>query len=268
MIIIELLMESWIKKYTISYKGRPLLRVVISGEIWRAYHWRILCKRIWRPGKPWRGRWLVRDCLNYAPIYGCRSPFYDDSPADGEGGPVIYSVRLKVNDKYHGEIIPMSYAMMLPGSYYCSYKNNDFRIFIRNRRLRWADRNMIILGSKNDSQICWFFLFKGLYSGAKPTTVKESYNINLGNKYYTLIDPGSVPVAVNGTEAAVYFLWSYQHQGTCKPCWSRNHGCQRLQNSTAYIYTSEAKDGHDTVGNTWTIIRLLTGQPWHKPTEM
>ena len=32
--------------------------------------------------------------------------FLDDSPEDGEGGPIVYDIKLKVNGRYRGDIIP------------------------------------------------------------------------------------------------------------------------------------------------------------------
>ncbi|MCE5249149.1 hypothetical protein LLG96_02910 [bacterium] len=183
--------------------------------------------------------------------------FSDDSPEDNEGGPIIYSVRIKVNGKFHDDIIP---DIMLddstrdrttaitkiteqdyvdpPPSVKIGRPNYDY-LGIEGRVPKFAD---------------YFYMkdyIKGTSVGVKH--VEKNFNITLGNQYYQFVDPGSGAVSVNGTQTAVYFF----DIANIKEHVNRVEAYITVANDyrieTTLIYTKDTAGGHDTAGKVKTF---------------
>ena len=188
---------------------------------------------------------------NYAPtpiIVALR--FMDDSPADGEGGPIIYDVRLKVNDKYRDDIIPVIMRDDVTRDRTTAFFSIGDQAYVRPEasvNVGKPKEDILSLEGMIPKYADFFFL-RDYLNGSKPSNVKDKFNLNLADKYYAFVDPGSASIVINGTETVVYFfdLASIKEHANRVEAEITVANDYRIQ--TALIYPKDIKGGHDTSG--------------------
>ena len=181
--------------------------------------------------------------------------FLDDSPVDGEGGPIIYDVRLKVNGRYAGHIIPTIIQDDITRDRTTAVTNALFLEYL-------VPKTPIGNGPpKNDQLEMWesipkyadYLYYNEYITGIDSKNVQKNFNIDLAQQYYTLKDPGGGSITVNGTESIVYLfdLTSIKEHVNRVEVEIEVGNDYRIQ--TAMIYTRSAGGGHDTSGkiNSW-----------------
>ena len=181
--------------------------------------------------------------------------FLDDSPADGEGGPIIYDVRLLVDGTYRTDIIPDIMCDDITRDRTTAISNVSQRDYVTppaTVEIGRPDIDFLALEGTVPKYGDYFYL-KDYQTGANMKNVNKNFDIELAEKYYQFIDPGALPIQVDGTETAAYFF-DISH--------IRNH-VDRIQFEvtaandyriqTAMIYTKDTEGGHDTTGKNKTF---------------
>ncbi|MFC1573621.1 hypothetical protein ACFL30_00395 [Candidatus Latescibacterota bacterium] len=180
--------------------------------------------------------------------------FLDDSPEDGEGGPVIYDVKLKVNGRYRGDIIPRIIVDDVSRERTSTIINPLYQKYLT------PDSPVGIGGPSHDQLEMWGtlpkymdYLYNEEYmAGMDMKNVQKNFGINLSQKYYSFLDPGINQANANGTESIVYYF----DISTIKEHVNRVEAEIEVANDyriqTALIYTKKTEGGHDTTGKVST----------------
>ncbi|MBN1290335.1 MAG: hypothetical protein JXB48_00725 [Candidatus Latescibacteria bacterium] len=192
---------------------------------------------------------------NYAPtpmIYAVR--FLDDSPNDNEGGPVVYNVRLKVNNKYRDDIIP---DVIMDDS-----TRDRTTAITKVTEQVYIDPLSTAGNGKPDfdtlrlfeslPKYADYFYYSDYKKGANLKNVKDNFDINLANQYYTLLDPKSNRLEVSGTQSLVYLfdITSIREHVNRVEVEITVANDYRIEQSM--IFTKEVQGGHDTAGKVAT----------------
>jgi len=176
--------------------------------------------------------------------------FLDDSPEDGEGGPIVYDVRLKVNGRFHDEIIPQ---MVLDDV----SLDRTSAITDRLESDYVEPKTSIGIGPPNydhfNIQASIFkyadvFYLNDLTKGYNSENVYDKYDRDLANSYFTLMEQTGKPINVNGTQTIVYLfdlasITEKLHRIEAVTTVANDYRVQ-----TAQIFTMESRGGHDTSG--------------------
>ena len=181
--------------------------------------------------------------------------FLDDSPEDGEGGPIIYDVRLRVNGRETGDIIPTIIYDDITRDRTTAVINPLFVDYL-------VPKTPVGNGGPNHDQLeMWenipkyadYLYYNEYITGTDSKNVQKNFNIDLAQQYYTFKDPAGGPITVNGTESVVYLfdLASIKEHVNRVEAEIEVGNDYRIQ--TALIYTRSADGGHDTSGkiNSW-----------------
>jgi len=176
--------------------------------------------------------------------------FIDDSPEDGEGGPIVYDIRLKVNERYRDDVVPqvilddvtldrttaltdkLEFGYVEPTSI-VGHGAPEYDFLSINETLpKYAD----------------YFYYNNTIKGYNSGTIEGKFDRELADTYYKLVEFNDKPIAVKGTEAAV-FLFDLASIGSKI---NRIEAVTKVANDyriqTSMIYTDEARGGHDPSG--------------------
>jgi hypothetical protein len=188
---------------------------------------------------------------NYSPIplvVGIR--FMDDSPNDNEGGPIVYDVKIKIDGKYHPDIIPvvMLDDMILDRT--TALKKSYERDYLAPPASAMIGGPIYdFLGIEGSiPKYADYFYMRDSITGANPKNVRDGINLELVNKYLTFVDPGGGPIQASGTKCIVYFfdltsIKEHVNRVEAEITVANDYNIQ-----TALIYTKESPGGHDTSG--------------------
>ena len=176
--------------------------------------------------------------------------FSDDSPEDGNGGPIIHNVRLKVNGRFRDDIVPTIIKDDLRREWVTAItKTSQLKyldppggggqsgsiefpvVRVNERMLKYAD---------------YFFLMdhkKGYNIGYEKT-----YDLETAQSYYTIVEPNNQPIQVSGYDFIVYMF----DIGKITEDVQRIEAITTVANDynvqTTMIYTSNVEGGYDTSG--------------------
>ena len=183
--------------------------------------------------------------------------FLDDSPDDNEGGPVVYSVRLKVNGKYRDDIIPQVIRD--------DTARDRASAITKITELAYLDPLSTAGNGKPDFETLRLFetmpKYADLYynndykTGANSSNVKKNYDLNLDSKYYNFLDPGAPSFQTNGTEALVYIFDIVSIRENVNQVQAEIRVANDYRIQMSMIYTKEVQGGHDTAGKNANYYR-------------
>ena len=176
--------------------------------------------------------------------------FLDDSPEDGEGGPIVYDVRIKVNGKSREDIIPTiimddvtrDRTTAITEKLEADYLEPQSLVYYGAPKYEYTNTTQTI------PKYADLFYLQDLIRGNNSETVYDNYSKNLSNSYYSLVEQGGSPIQANGTEALIYFfdLASIGEKMNRIEATATVANDYRIQ--TAHIYTLQSQGGHDTSG--------------------
>jgi len=181
--------------------------------------------------------------------------FIDDSPEDGEGGPIVYEVRLKLNGRYHDEIIPQVILDDVTLDRTSAITDKLVKDYVEPKTSigigppEYDHYNI----SSTLPKYADYFMMDNLMKGYNSDNVYAKYNPQLGRQYYTFTEQAGKPFQANGSEAVVYLfdLASFTDKLHRLEAVTTVANDYRIQ--TSMIYTMESRGGHDTTGkeNSW-----------------
>jgi len=180
--------------------------------------------------------------------------FIDDSPADNEGGPIIYDVKLKVNGKFRPDIQPAVMLDDITRDRTTAITNvNQLDYVTPPASAKIGKPKYDYLGIEGSvPKYADFFYLRDYKTGANLKNVAGKFDVTLAEQYYKFIEPGGDPVQVNGTECAVYFfdlasIREHVNRVSAEITVANDYNIQ-----TAMIYTKDTGGGHDTAGKVKT----------------
>ncbi|MBN1293070.1 MAG: hypothetical protein JXB48_14615, partial [Candidatus Latescibacteria bacterium] len=176
--------------------------------------------------------------------------FLDDSPADNEGGPIIYDVKLKVDGRYRPDIVP---DIMLDDvtrdrtTAITKVTEQDYLYPPASVKIGKPEYDYLGIEGSLPKYADYFYI-KDFIKGTNLKNVVDNFDTNLARKYYQPIDPGGKPLQVNGSETAVYFfdistIRAHVNRVEAEITVANDYNIQ-----TAMIYTKDTGGGHDTAG--------------------
>ncbi|MHB9027777.1 MAG: hypothetical protein ACYC9O_03300 [Candidatus Latescibacterota bacterium] len=173
----------------------------------------------------------------------------DDSPEDGNGGPLVNDVRLKINGRYREDIKPQVIV-------------DDVTRDRTSALIKEIDKTYVepassikVGGTKYDFQALElnipkyadYFYMNDVMKGQNTTNISKDFNVELGKQYYQVMEPG-MPVRVNGTQYVVYLfdiasITEKVYRAEAELTVSNDYRVE-----TAQIYTENTTGGHDNQG--------------------
>ena len=176
--------------------------------------------------------------------------FMDDSPEDGEGGPIVYDVRLKIDGRYRDEIIPqiilddvrLDRTTAITDKLDAAYLEPKTSVGIGPPSFDFYSIQASL------PKYTDLFYLNDMIKGNNIDNVKLKFSKNLANSYFKLIEQAGKPIKADGTEAVIYIfdLASYTDKIHRVEAVTTVANDYRIQ--TSMIYTMESRGGHDSSG--------------------
>lgn len=185
----------------------------------------------------------------------------DDSPEDGEGGPVVSNVRLKINGRYRDDIRPQVILDDLT--------RDRTSFLVRETDIAYLSPDSGIQISKPDydflkldavlPKYADYMFYMDAVKGVNLANLNKKYNVNLAKQYFSMVDPG-IPLQLNGTQYAVYWFDISSIQEKVNRAEAELTVSNDYRVETTMIYTTSSVGGHDTEG---TIITWYKAAYWN-----
>ncbi len=176
--------------------------------------------------------------------------FLDDSPADNEGGPVVYNIRLKVNGKYRDDIIPQVIKDDVGRDRTTAVSNTLELGYIEPKSavgIRPPDYDYLSI-QENILKYLDYSYMNNIQKGNNLEATSTKYDRDLGNSYYSVLESNGKPVSADGTEALVYIFDLMSIAETLYQVEAVTTVANDYRIQTAMIYTTEQSGGHDSAG--------------------
>jgi len=176
--------------------------------------------------------------------------FLDDSPQDGEGGPIVYDIRIKVNGRYRDDIIPMVIIddMRLDRTSAITDKLENAYVYPNTAVKIGAPEYDFHNVYERIPKYADYIYLMDYQRGNNADNVFKKYSTNLASQYYSITEMGGKPIQANGYESLVYIfdiasITEKVHRIEAVATVGNDY---RIQ--TSQIYTLETSGGHDPSG--------------------
>jgi len=201
----------------------------------------------------------------------------DNSPRDKDNGPIIYTMRLKVNGIYRDDIQPAIILDDVTRDKVTAVKSLTERGYLDPNGIHFslqsyapypdkAELDMLRLTATLPKYVDYLY-YQNLHYGTNLSSATKNFSKELGDKYYTMVEPGGKPVQVNGTECAVYLFDVAGITSNVRRMEVAADVANDYRIQTSMIYTVDVSGGHSTAGkNTshydaryWTTMAQADG---------
>jgi hypothetical protein len=188
--------------------------------------------------------------------------FLDDSPGDGEGGPIVYDVRLQVDGRDRPDLIPTVFSdntlfdktTAMTSNRYTGYLTPLGTAFTNspvNDHMN-TDYDIGILPKYID-----YLSVHDLTRGYNASGIISDINLDNATSYFQETEYRGEPLAANGTEALV-FMWDLMSVTTNV---SRVRAVVQVANDyriqTSFMMTTKEEGGRDTTSDPKSHYRSL-----------
>ena len=180
----------------------------------------------------------------------------DDSPEDGDGGPRVNDVRLKVNGRYRDDIVP---KVILD-----DVSRERTSALLREAEAAYLDPQSGIQNNKPaydflrlEAQVpkyADYILYNDMVRGMNAANVKNKLNMDVAAKYYQFVEPG-MPVQVNGTQYVVYWFDISNIRDVVKRVEAELMVANDYRIQSTMVYTTSLAGGNDPDGNPYNWYR-------------
>lgn len=179
----------------------------------------------------------------------------DDSPNDGEGGPKVSDVRIKINGVLRDDIKPMAFLDDLTREKTTALIKDTDRAYINpssgfeNGKPTY---DFLVLDASMPKYADYIYL-TDMARGVNTASIYKKYDVELGKSYYKVVDP-SLPVQVNGTQYVVYWFDISSISDVVKRAEAELTVSNDYRVESTMVYTTSTTNGHDTDGsspNNW-----------------
>jgi hypothetical protein len=178
----------------------------------------------------------------------------DDSPEDGNGGPQVSDVRLKVNGRYRDDVRPVAILddvtrELTTADIYpleATYITPTTSV-----KIGAPTFDMLSLNERIPKYIDYFYL-QDVDMGVNRANTQKNFSQPLSQQYYQMVDP-RLPVQVNGTQYVVYLFDITAIKEPVQQVTAELTVCNDYLIQTSTIYTKETSGGRDPNANysTW-----------------
>ncbi|HDY88549.1 MAG TPA: hypothetical protein ENH82_10630 [bacterium] len=144
---------------------------------------------------------------DYAPtpiFYAVR--VVDDSPHDGNG-PIIHDVKIKVDGVYRPDILPVVIIDDLQNELVTAVVSKSQKGYLQYAGGRMGEINFdnLVLDERTPKYLDYLYM-NDYNHGWNTKILTDNFDIEKGQEYYNIIDPGDKPVQVSGNEYVVYIF--------------------------------------------------------------
>ena len=178
--------------------------------------------------------------------------FVDDSPDDNEGGPTIYDVRLKINGRERNDIIPRVYKDNLLREKTTAVVNQAERIYIDPRfstGAAGADHDALNVYESVPHYEDYMYIADYREGHNVDFGPSSNYSLSLSNEYYEEVNPGSLPLQVNGDDYLVFLYDIMSVDGRIDRIEIEALVANDYRIQTSQFYTTNFQGGHVTDDN-------------------
>jgi len=178
--------------------------------------------------------------------------FLDDSPEDGEGGPIVYDIRLKIDGKYRDDIIPQiliddvtrDRTTAITDKLDAGYLEPSSTVYYGDPKYEFQNTTTTMLKYADIVSL------NDMIKGHNTENINSKFGVDLAKSYYTIVDQGGKSLQVSGNETLVYLfdISSITTKVNRIEAEARVANDYRIQ--TSMMYTVESRGGHDSAGKT------------------
>jgi hypothetical protein len=178
----------------------------------------------------------------------------DDSPDDGNGGPQVSDVRLKINGHYRDDIRPVTILDDVTRELTSAIVYDTEATYIKpdtSIKIGGPSFDFLSLNERIPKYIDYFYL-ENINSGVNRVNTEKNFSQHLAQQYYQMIDP-RLPIQVNGTQYIVYLFDISIIKEPVQEVTAELTVCNDFLIQTATIYTKVPSGGHDPAASysTW-----------------
>lgn len=140
----------------------------------------------------------------YSPLY-LAVRVLDDSPRDGEGGPTVRDVRLKINGRYRDDIKPTAIIDDLSRDRTSAIIDKGILgVYpVMGNDMLLTGPTFDLLSEENIPKYADYIYYMSYLKGANAAFVSDDLSIAKASEYYHVVDASS-PVEVNGNQYVIY----------------------------------------------------------------
>jgi len=195
--------------------------------------------------------------------------FLDDSPEDGNGGPIVYDIRLKVNGRFRDDIIPQVIRDDITRDRTSAVTEKLESDYVEPKSaigIGPPNYDYLNISSAIPKYLDYAYLNNN-YKGHNLEKTNSNFDAGLSETHYSIIEASGKPVSANGTESIVYIfdLMSMSEKLIQVEAVTTVSNDYRIQ--TSMIYTHESRGGHDMSGKEkswydatyWTTVAQSEG---------
>ena len=126
----------------------------------------------------------------------------DDSPHDG-GGPIVSSVMLKINRKLRPDIVPLVMKDDIQKELQTAVYNRNQSNYMEYPHTYEVENDRLDIIERTPKYVDYMYM-EDYVRGWNPSNLSANFDTNKAQDYYKVIESGSGPIQVNGTEYVVY----------------------------------------------------------------
>ena len=183
--------------------------------------------------------------------------FLDDSPLDGEGGPIVFDVRLKVDGKFRDDIRPQIILDDVTRDKTTAISDPAMAKYLHPKPNAYGATGMVpkfdfLSIFETFPKFSDYVFLTDYYRGNNTANITKRMDIEKLNSYYTLLEPDGKPVRVNGNQSVVYLFDISGIQGHVNRCEAVVTVANDYRIQTSTIYTENTRGGKSTDGGNTT----------------
>ncbi|MFC1552913.1 hypothetical protein ACFL6P_10175, partial [Candidatus Latescibacterota bacterium] len=128
----------------------------------------------------------------------------DDSPNDG-GGPIISNVVLKINGKRRPDIIPLVMKDDISRELQTAVYNRNQSNYLDYIHTYEVENSQLQIIERTPKYVDYMYM-DDYVKGWNASNIATNFDTNKAEEYYEVLESGSGPIQVNGTEYVVYIF--------------------------------------------------------------
>jgi hypothetical protein len=171
----------------------------------------------------------------------------DDSPEDGNGGPIVSEIRLKVNGRYRDDIEPQAILDDVTRDITTAVTNEFQAAYLKPAPgTQLGMSNFFDTSSLFDRlpKFMDYFYLNDSLMGTNRENSEKNFSQNLALKYYQQVN-AKLPVQVNGTQYIVYLFDIALISEQVQEVTAELTVCNDYRVQTSEIYTTNSNGGKD-----------------------
>ncbi|MCE5251509.1 hypothetical protein LLG96_14950 [bacterium] len=185
--------------------------------------------------------------------------FLDDSPNDGEGGAVIYQVRLKVNGRYREDIIPKIFKDSVKLDRTTSITSLLYNKYLTplSEAIQYGPPIDHLNTRENIPKYGDYLYYLDYIRGNNIKKVNNDFNLQNAQNSFEILDNSKYPIHANGNDSVVYFFDLASIKEVVQSVEAEVTVANDYRIQTSEIFSQEIAGTHDTSGDIVKWYRAL-----------